>query len=437
MKNKQISDSWDKIEPDHMAQERMLNNILDRVHTTKKGKVSYMRNVKIFGSIAACLVLALAIAIPLINSNDDLISPTPPIVIYENNGGNDPVIPNGTDQTYELIFNNVTGLMASPPVLDRPQSFFHDLTAEQMNAVLPSLGKGLTARAHYFQDGSLIGVGTVGSVGSELHLQIQLAEGEIIQTMLFYEPPEISYVQGIPVTVITSGSDQALFFHADFMLDNVAYRISFIDYRASGQELMTELVNRLISGGAADLSVLNDPVIVEVRNETMSLDQARLDPDFGAFLPENIPPGFNFQSAQRIVDQNTNSLFMLWFSEMNSINWSISEPTENDLARIVSVDDREKFDMSLYSIPLMASVPEELFEYVWNPVFLAEEFSLDVVNARAQSIGEGRMGDGRAGSMGWQMQFSVLFGDVLVAVNTHGPSPEEVWGLFSGLVSGD
>jgi len=61
MKNKQISDSWNNIEPDCAAKERMFNNIIDRIRETQKRKVF---NMKLFASIAACALIMLTIAIP-------------------------------------------------------------------------------------------------------------------------------------------------------------------------------------------------------------------------------------------------------------------------------------------------------------------------------------------------------------------------------------
>lgn len=74
MKNKRIIDSWNKIEPDSTAEARMLNAILDRKHLgeperRKVIKMSKTFNWKRLAPVAACLVLAVAIAIPFINNS--------------------------------------------------------------------------------------------------------------------------------------------------------------------------------------------------------------------------------------------------------------------------------------------------------------------------------------------------------------------------------
>jgi len=75
---------------------------------------------------------------------------------------------------------------------------------------------------------------------------------------------------------------------------------------------------------------------------------------------------------------------------MDSIRWQISKPTDYYRERIVSVSEYEKYDMSLYTISFADSIPSELWEYVYNPVFLAEELTLDIIQARAYWVDRGR-----------------------------------------------
>ncbi len=70
MKHERIINAWSKIEPDSDADQRMLAAILDENRSAKnrKEKASRMNRIinwKVLAPIAACLVLALAIAIPL------------------------------------------------------------------------------------------------------------------------------------------------------------------------------------------------------------------------------------------------------------------------------------------------------------------------------------------------------------------------------------
>jgi len=341
----------------------------------------------------------------------------------------DPVALAPTPQLYALTFNTAENMMSAGR--DRRLDFWHELTGVQFAAVFSTLDESLSARALYLSDGTLIEVAAFGTIGTEHHLQIRLAEGMVVQTVLIVpdEEPRLSYVHGVPVTVFMSGTADSMYFQAEFMLGNIAYHISLIDSVEAGQALLTELVNKVIIGGAADLSDFADPVIPELRNEQLTLNEARLDPDFGAFLPAGIPSQFVFESAIRFINQDTNSLFMLWNANMNTIRWEVSKPTDFHLDHIVLAGEREKFDMSLYSIPLFDSIPEELWQYVQNPVFRADELTLDIVRARVYSATRGRDGtpDLRI------MNFSVLYDDVVVSVSAGGVTPEQVWEMLEGL----
>lgn len=73
MKNKRIIDSWNKIRPDSSTNERMLDAILARSSSGKTGKEKVFTmirsiNWKRLAPMAACLVLAIAIAIPFLNN---------------------------------------------------------------------------------------------------------------------------------------------------------------------------------------------------------------------------------------------------------------------------------------------------------------------------------------------------------------------------------
>ncbi len=72
MKNKRIVESWNNIEPNADAEARMLASILARNHSgeAKEGKEIMMDKVfdwKPLMTIAACLVLAIAVTIPFLN----------------------------------------------------------------------------------------------------------------------------------------------------------------------------------------------------------------------------------------------------------------------------------------------------------------------------------------------------------------------------------
>ena len=102
---------------------------------------------------------------------------------------------------------------------------------------------------------------------------------------------------------------------------------------------------------------------------------------------------------------------------------------EEDEGRLTSVADTENYDLSLYPIPRASSVPDDLREIVDNPIFSADELTMDAVWARAYTTDES--GD----SNGWRMAFSVRYGDTIVEVRTKCIDPEWVYHQLKNLIT--
>ena len=102
--------------------------------------------------------------------------------------------------------------------------------------------------------------------------------------------------------------------------------------------------------------------------------------------------------------------------------------TEEDAHRLTSVDDKKNYDLSLYPIPRAKSVPDDLREIVNDPIFEAEELTLEAVYCRAYKVNDAGDTDG------WRMKFSVKYGDVIVSVSTKGVDPERVYQQLMNLI---
>ena len=165
-----------------------------------------------------------------------------------------------------------------------------------------------------------------------------------------------------------------------------------------------------------------------LRDEQPTLDEARSDPDFGAYLPE-VPDGFPECDVRRYqFEEVQNYLHVFWYGGYDHVDWLVTYADENDLARLVSPEDKVSYDLSLYPIPWSDSVPEEKREIVDRPVFRVEELTLEGVYARAYRADEAGDTDS------WRIHFSVLFpGNVLVRVETKGVSPDWVFEQINEL----
>ncbi len=159
------------------------------------------------------------------------------------------------------------------------------------------------------------------------------------------------------------------------------------------------------------------------QNETLTAEQAYADADFGAYLCET-PRGFAEESFCRMGD-----LLTARFSRgYEYVEWNVRRCSALDEKRIVSLDRPEDYDLSLYSIPFAESVPSDRRETVNEPIFRADELTLDAVRARALTVSD-------AGDVaGPRIRFDVLCnGGVLVCVNTKGVGAEWVYEQLKAL----
>ena len=160
-----------------------------------------------------------------------------------------------------------------------------------------------------------------------------------------------------------------------------------------------------------------------------SLMEARTEPDYGRYLPMELPKGFTESTINRFRFGESDSLSALWSRGLDDLNWVITPFAEQDANRLTSVDDLQNYDLSLYPIPWADSVPEELWEIVDDPIFDAEELTLEAVCRRAYKVQDAGDTDG------WRMRFCVRYGDVVVSINSKGVEPEWLYRQLVGLIS--
>lgn len=141
----------------------------------------------------------------------------------------------------------------------------------------------------------------------------------------------------------------------------------------------------------------------------------------GDLLPSEAPEGLTFTRADRLEV----SCAALWSNETDSLSWSIHGLRDN-ADRITSVEDKENYDLSLYTRPHHESVPEELQAIVSGPIFRAEELTQEAVNARAEESTE-------PGDSGIRMNFSVLYGETVVSISSKGVSPTWLYEQLAAL----
>ena len=182
--------------------------------------------------------------------------------------------------------------------------------------------------------------------------------------------------------------------------------------------------------GKPDLSVIVPEEIPELMEKIFeTLSEARTEPDFGRYLPSELPAGFSDSAIRRFRFAESNYLSALWSRGMDDLRWVITPYRSADANRLTCVDNLENYDLSLYPIPRADSVPDELREIVDDPIFDAEELTLEAVYRRAYKVQDAGDTDG------WRMRFSVRYGDVIVSVSSKGIEPEWLYEQLKNLIA--
>lgn len=393
--------------------------------------------IKRYTAAFACLAVVLlgVFTIPKLTQHN--VTPTP--------GNNPSVLEPSTitptpdsSSKYTLYFNKADSQSAADIAIRG--HFWQELTDEELKAIFPRLIEThiVTGTANFQSDesrASLFNIDAQAVSSAGLKTYIQLAPGEVVLDYGFDAETKASDVFGTAVTAgyfetkpNSKGLRNVIYF-ATFKLSDVAYYVELASTEAEKEVVkneISEIIGLLIKGGAADLDVFN-PVIPELRNDSLSLAEARADADFGMYIPETLPKGFGFENANRFINQERNTLSVNWTKGMSYISWKVSLLKDNDKTRITHITDTKNYDLALYPIPRADSVPDELREIVDNPIFLIDELILDAVRARSYEVSDS--GD----EQGPRMQFSVLYQDVLVELSVKGVSPEVMFDILQQI----
>ena len=319
-----------------------------------------------------------------------------------------------------------------------PCYFGEQLTAEELESILPkNLPVNLRVEGY---------AGFSGAAGLDIEAELlmvdlyfvpELTDAELSLQIWKYNYPSCIILEREPIVSSWQGTDYTLYAYP--AVNGLTYLTAeaeregwFWYYNLSIPTELTEQGKDLLESvicsfeAVPDFSVIQVDEIPEYRDEQMNYEDALNDPDFGSYFLTQIPKGFQPESIRRYKDYASDYLYGLWCRGYEELCWRVSRITEADWNRISAVADKENYDLSLYPIPRADSIPEELWEIVNDPIFLAEELTMEAVMARAYQIQDAGDTDG------WRIHFSVLYGDVLVEVRTKGVEPE--W-LYDQLIS--
>ncbi len=262
---------------------------------------------------------------------------------------------------------------------------------------------------------------TVGITDYSFDFCYVLPSEEVLSVCDTVEYRVYQYVSGSTVTLAADAIIHDIYFH--FTMDTTQMQLE--QAKADFQGVLECFA--YYEESKPDLSVIVPEEIPELMEQMFTtLSEAQAEPDFGRYLPSALPTGFSEAAIRRFQFQDANYLSCSWSKGLDNLTWVISPYTAEDTHRLTHVEDKKNYDLSLYPIPRAESVPNELREIVDNPIFEAEELTLEAVYCRAYQINDAGDTDG------WRMRFSVKYGDIIVAISTKGVEPE--W-LYQQLVN--
>ena len=424
------------------------------------------KQVKIAVPIAACIAVIVGLTVLTlsgyfsngnINVGDDGCNSTD--ISSEANNNTYVVGEFNTDKYIPLIINANHGPDCHSDTFSNPTKFWYELTEEQLAAVFPALKDKIafeSVTAEYNEAGKLRKVVAIIEQHDLMTFQTKITASRDTGYCMGYSGYyyfdehdstklndfEKSNIHGFSVIALCRDFSwlETNVFHATFSLNGVLYRISVSDHSDTNErnEYLEMLVNEIIIGKVfgglkADLRVLDNPVIPELRDEELTLEQAFADPDFGAYIPKNGAGetnfgGLDFKNALRFLNQQSNMLRVEWTpneSYSPFVQWQIEEVKDYHYKNLVALDEPEKYDMSFYPDHVWSNVPRELWEVFQTPVFRAEDMSFDVVMKRSYEFTPHFVAGG----------FCVLIDDeIAIFVHSSNVPAEIMWEMIKSVI---
>ncbi|MCL2404989.1 MAG: hypothetical protein FWC92_05520 [Defluviitaleaceae bacterium] len=309
--------------------------------------------------------------------------------------------------------------------------FSHELTHDQFIHVFPSLDAKYTGRAVYSHDGTLLEVHAqyVNTHGQYINIQVNSCEYAYSVTtgrtnwMLDIDTQVVD-MHGVPVTILAH--DTAGFYNAVFVLDGIGYLVSIFGMPDNMHYLAQEVITSLILGGAADLTVLANPEIPLLRNDHITLEEASHDPDFGMYMPHNIPADMTIGLVNRWICQNSDFLLAWWDGNPNShLRWMIRRAGFHHRENLLDAHDIEFLERR-QSLPVFDGESHRARRAFSIPAISAQDLTLEVLETLAVWI-DGHM----SVDTGWYIfSLVIMYDDIVIEINASGLTAQQIWDML-------
>lgn len=156
--------------------------------------------------------------------------------------------------------------------------------------------------------------------------------------------------------------------------------------------------------------------------------EARQMAVLGEYVPTVLPAGYTWESGKlsAATEDAPERVFLIWTRGMDYIELAITRVDATEL-QLTDITAEETYNVHLYDIPYAETIPEEYRDTFNNPVFMAEDLSLELIEKRMKSFADAGDTDTPRGN------FSVLYENgVLVDFGGRGTA-QEIWEMFESM----
>jgi len=341
----------------------------------------------------------------------------------------------GTKNYWTAHYNEATEYLDSARVYI-PGYFTEKLSEEEIDAIKPDMQcewMQYSGQSGFNGDGKLVDVNLlVTTTIPEENIAITISENGFGRCFVLDEDAVKSVCNGVEYTISQWSYEEQIILAADTTINGHSYSFTLTTTVQNIDQAKEDFAQVLecfahYAEGKPDFSAITAEVIPEWFDKELTYQEALTEADYGAYMLPEIPKGFTTESIRRFKNQDSDYLSGLWTKGYNELSWTVYTISEADEIRITEVDETENYDLTLYPIPRASSVPDELREIVDNPIFNAEELTLEAVWSRAYKAEDS--GD----SNGWRMKFSVKYDDTVVEIRGKGMDPEWIYQQLRAL----
>ncbi len=352
------------------------------------------------------------------------------------------------DALRENIYYNHT--WASLWVGEPPYIFEEDLTGREIGDIIPEvIPETMTVSGqavYYAANGGVYGIrlsitdpawdGTVSVLMSRM--QEEVYTGYVPSAEVFVETVYRTWPDNTRLGGYRYDYDSSSRYWVEFQRQDMYYRVSITEDRDSSDiaqalRVLDDVTMKLLTGGntAPDLNGLSPKTDYAYIHQSLTLEEARQNQPFGPWVLRESPEGTETTNLRYDKDAGQDRLSSRFTTADGFLDWEVTWLEDADRRRIVSVEERENDDLSLYPPRLSDAwydaVPEETREMLENPIFPIEELTLEAICARVDTA---EVNDGDSPVL---LGFGVLCGDVLIQVSAKNIDPQWLYDQLMAL----